>query len=167
MVHKFENDIIYNGERYVTKLPFKPDHDCLPDNYKICEIRLNRLESDKNLLCDYDAIFKEYEMNKIIERVSDNEIAKESGKTHYLAYRPVVRKDKETTKIRAAFDASCPNNRLFLNDCLSLGPNLLSKIFDILLRFRLNYIVILADIKQPFLNIEISSEHKDYLTFLW
>ena len=81
VVHKFENDIMHNGERYITKLPFKPDHDCLIDNYIICEIRLNSLKrqlSDKNLLSDYDAIFKEYEINKIIERVPDDEIAKES-----------------------------------------------------------------------------------------
>ena len=106
-------------------------------------------------------------MNKVIERVPDNEIAKESGKTHYLAHRPVIRKSKETTKIRAIVDASCSGNGLSLNDCLYSGPNLLSKIFDILLRFRLNYIALLADIKQAFLNIEISSEHKDYLRFLW
>ena len=44
VVHKFENDIIHNDERYVIKFPFKPDHDCLTDNCKICEIRLNRLK---------------------------------------------------------------------------------------------------------------------------
>ena len=31
----------------------------------------------------------------------------------------------------------------------------------------MNYTVILADTKQAFFNIEISSEHKDYLRFLW
>ncbi|XP_065665510.1 uncharacterized protein LOC136086937 [Hydra vulgaris] len=115
-VVQFENDIMHNGERYVAKLSFKRDHDCLPDNYKICEIKLNRLKRQlghKNLLSDYDAIFKEYEINKIIERVPDNEIAKESGKTHYLAHRPVVRKDMKTTKIGAvlmfsALTMDCP-----------------------------------------------------------
>ena len=38
VVHKLENNIIHSGKRYVTKRPFKPDHDCLPDNSKICEI---------------------------------------------------------------------------------------------------------------------------------
>ena len=79
----------------------------------------------------------------------------------------MVRADKETTKVRVVFDASCAVNGPSLNDCLYAGPNLLSKIFDILLRFRLNFIAILADIKQAFLNIEISEEHKDYLRFLW
>ena len=53
VIHKLENDILDNGERYVTKFLFKPDHDCLPDNYKICEVRLNRLKrrlSDKSFV---------------------------------------------------------------------------------------------------------------------
>ena len=73
----------------------------------------------------------------------------------------------ETTKIRAVFNASCSNSGPSLNDCLYSGPNLLEKIFDILLRFRLNYIGILANIQQAFLNIEISTEHTDFLRFLW
>ena len=47
------------------------------------------------------------------------------------------------------------------------GPNLLSKIFDILLRFRTNYIGILADIQQAFLNIEMNEKDRDFLRFLW
>ena len=54
-----------------------------------------------------------------------------------------------------------------MDDCLYAGPNLLAKIFDILLRFRLNYIGILADIKQAFLNVEIFAEHQKFLRFLW
>ena len=44
---------------------------------------------------------------------------------------------------------------------------MLAKIFDILLRFRLNYVGILADIKQAFLTVEIFAEHQKFLRFLW
>jgi hypothetical protein len=78
-----------------------------------------------------------------------------------------VREDKQTTKIRAVFDASCKVNGPSLNQCLYSGPNLIAKIFDILVRFRLNKIGIIADIKQAFLNIAISREHRDFVRFLW
>ena len=65
------------------------------------------------------------------------------------------------------FDASCASDGPSFNDCLYSGPNLLSKIFDILLRFRFNFIAVLADIKQAFLKAEISKEHRDFLRFLW
>ena len=64
------------------------------------------------------------------------------------------------------FDASCAPDAASLNDCVYSGPNLLSKIFDILLRFRFNFIAILADSKQAFLNVQISKEHRDFLLFL-
>jgi hypothetical protein len=89
----------------------------------------------------------------------------EVGQVHYLPHRPVICEDKETTKICAVFDASCKVNGPSLNECLYSGPNLLARIFDILIRFRLNRIGILADIKQAFLNIAIPSEHRNYLRF--
>ena len=63
------------------------------------------------------------------------------------------------------FDASCAPDAPSLNDCVYSGPNLLSKIFNILLRFRFNFIAILADSKHALLNVEISKEHKDFLRY--
>ena len=81
------------------------------------------------------------------------------GKVHYLSHRPVLREDKETATIRAVFDGLYLSDGPSLNECLYAGPNLLANIVDILLRFRLNYIRILADIKQTFLHVEIFGEH--------
>ena len=65
------------------------------------------------------------------------------------------------------FDVSCASDGPSLNDCVYSGPNLLLKIFHILLRFQFNFIAILADSKQAFLNVQISKEHRDFLRFLW
>ena len=62
--------------------------------------------TDKNIVEDYDKIFKDYERVGIIERVPKNEIAKDTEKMHNIPHRPVIRNDKQTTKIRAVFDAS-------------------------------------------------------------
>lgn len=167
---QFEKDIKFDGERYITKLPFKPRHDILPDNYNVCEKRLSSLRKrleQKEILYDYNNVFKDYLQNGIIEKVSSDEVTKDIGSVHYIPHRPIVREDRETTKIRAVFDASCSVNGPSLNQCLYSGPNLLAKIFDILLRFRFNKYVILADIKQAFLNVGINPEHKDFVRFLW
>ena len=104
IVSQFENDIAHDGNRYITKLPFKPDHEALPENFNVCQGRLKSLKSKlvaNNILDNYDEIFHEYE---------ENHIAKETGQVHYLPHRPVIRNDKDTTKIRAVFDASCKVN---------------------------------------------------------
>ena len=170
VTHKFEKDIFHNGERYVTKLPFKPDHDVIPDNFKICESRVKNLKRKlmrENLIEDYSNVFVDYEKNNIIEKVPEIDIPKGSGEVHYLPHRPIIKPERKTTKIRPVFDASCSTEGPSLNNCLYSGPNLLSKIFDILIRFRFNPIGIIADIKQAFLNVQISDEHKDFLRFLW
>ena len=84
-----------------------------------------------------------------------DEVPKMPGQVHYLPHRPVLWEDKETTKIQALFDASCASDGPSLNESIYSGPNLLSKIFDMLLLFRFNSIEILADIKQAFLIVEI------------
>ena len=141
VVSKFEEDIVHNSTRYLLKLPFKPDHDLLPDNFNACKGRLKALKSrlvSKGIYSDYDTIFKDYEKEGIIKRVPVEEIAKEAGTTHYLPHRPVIREDKQTTKIRTVFDASCKVNGPSLNEYLYAGPNLIAKIFDALVRFRCN-----------------------------
>ena len=120
----------------------------------------------ENLVERYDEVFKEYEQNKIIVKVPFDEVPKKPSQVHYLPHPLVLREDKETNKIRAVFDASCALDGSSSNESLYSGPNLLSDLSDILLRFRFNFIAILADIKQAFLNVEISKEHRDLPFFL-
>jgi hypothetical protein len=43
----------------------------------------------KGIYSDYISIFKDYEEDRIIERVPVEEIAKGAGATHYLPHRPL------------------------------------------------------------------------------
>ena len=118
-INQFEKDIVFNGERYVTRLPFKVDHDLLLDNFKICEaglINLKRKLAYHNYLKEYNEIIKDYESKKIIERVPKNEIYKKPGEIHYLPIRPVIREEKDTTKISdASFSTNGPFWSKFIN----------------------------------------------------
>ena len=92
MIHDLEKYIFHNGQRYMTKLAFRPGHEFLPDNFSVFEQRLKelkyRLTSD-NLVEIYDDIFKEVEQNKIIEKVHFDEVSKKPGQVHYLPH-PLV-----------------------------------------------------------------------------
>ena len=71
------------------KLPFRPGHEFLPDNFPVCEQSLKNqknLLTSENLVEKYDEIFKEYEQNKIIEKVPFNEVPKKTGQVHYLPH---------------------------------------------------------------------------------
>ena len=53
-----------------------------------------------------------------------------------------------------------------LNDALPSGPCLLPFLQEILLRFRIGKIDLVADIKQAFLQISINKEHFGLVRFL-
>ena len=163
--------IKFNGERYETPLPWKQSHDTLPDNYVNSKNRLlslmKRLRKNPELFKEYDNIIKEQEKEGIIEQTPENHTTV-PGQVHYLPHHPVVREDKETSKVRIVYDASSKQHgQPSLNDCLETGPNLLPQIIDVLIRFRSNKIGLISDIKKAFLNVGIRAIDRDVLRFLW
>ena len=80
---------------------------------------------------------------------------------HYLPHHAVVRRDKETSKVRIVYDASAQSTRPSLNNCLYAGPKFNQKILDILLRLRLYKIPLTADIEKAFLMISIAEQDRD------
>ena len=116
---------------------------------------------------EYDSIIKDQEEKGIIERVTSSEDI-EVGQTHYLSHHPVIRQDKDTTKVRIVYNASAKNSSgTSLNSCLYIGPCLLKTVAEILARFRLYPIALTADIEKAFLMIGIHPSDCDVLRFLW
>ena len=116
------------------------------------------------MLKNYDTIFKEYLQEGIIGKASN---IPNEGYIHYLSHPPVIRNDRETSKIRVVFDASAIfKHEKSLNDVLDLGPCLLPLLFNILPRFRTWKIGLIVDIKQAFLQIEVTPEHRDFFRFM-
>ena len=54
-----------------------------------------------------------------------------------------------------------------MNDVLYSGPCILPLLYDILFRFRIEKIDIVADVQQAFLQIEIDENHRDFQRFIW
>ncbi|UYV69309.1 hypothetical protein LAZ67_6003213 [Cordylochernes scorpioides] len=132
--------------RYEVHLPWIEPAQKLKENKSHAEVRLRKMTEDlkkRGFYHHYNKIFKEWKENGIIERI-------------------------HTTPVRPVFDASCKTKDGWsLNDCLAKGPNLLKLIPDIMLRFRLNKIGIVADIEKAFLQISVAEEDRQFLRFLW
>ena len=61
---------------------------------------------------------------------------------------------------------SARSNGPSLNDCLHVCPKHNQRIFNILLRFRMKKVALVADVEKAFLMIAVEKEDRDVLHFL-
>ena len=123
--------------------------------------------ANKTLLGEYNKIFQDQLAQGIIEKVPPLEISKEN--VNFMPHHAVICEERTTSKVRVVFDASCKSQSddLSINDCLERGPNCIPLLFDVMVRFRVHTIALLADIEKAFFPIEIRPEDRDFLRFLW
>ena len=166
----FGDSIGFDGQRYSVKLPWKVGNTTLPTNYELSLSRMKaqvkRLRKQPEILAEYDSKIKQQLEVGVIERVPELDTAE---KVHYLPHQAVVRQDAKTTKVRVVYDASATDSKskMSLNDCLHVGPSLNPLLIDLLLRFRVNRVALVADIEKAFLNVSVDKADRDCLRFLW
>lgn len=92
----------------------------------------------------------------------------DNPKAVYLPHHAVVREDKDTTKVRVVFDASCKGfNNFSLNDNLLVGPKLQQDLRHILMRWRSHKICIAADIIKMYRMVRVAQEDTEFQRILW
>jgi len=171
-LEQFNKTIKFDGERYQIAWPWKDCQSELPDNYDVALERMKslsrRLQSNRNLLQQYNDILQSQLEQGIVERVLEADVDNDFTK-HYLPHHPVVKPSRNTTKVRIVYDASAKSrkNVKCLNDCLYRGPITLPDLCGVLLRLRTYLIVILADVEKAFLQIGIQRQERDVTRFLW
>ncbi len=98
---------------------------------------------------EYDAIIRNQIELGTVEHVKQRSSTDENiSCIHYLPHDAVVRRDKDTTKVRVVYDASAKGNGTSLNNCLHAGPKFDQTIFDLLLKFRAHRVALM---RRPFL----------------
>ena len=172
--NNFIEDIAFDGQNYAVGLPWKDSSFPVSNGYDTCSKRLQslhrKLQADPVLLNEYNKIICDQLEAGIIERVPEtSDSSNEETRINFLPHHPVIRKDKDTTKVRIVYDGSAKgsNDERSLNDCLQIGPNFTPHVFDILVKFRWNAIGITADIEKAFLMIAIKEVDRDAFRFLW
>ena len=144
------------------------DHDeIFPDNKSMAEERLKilkkRFSRDKQYHEDYtrfmeDMVQKEY-AEKSFQQV-------QQGKTWFIPYRGVYHPSK-LGKIRVVFDCSTKYNGVSINKKLMSGSNLTNQIISILVKFRKDFVAVMADIEAMLYQVFVADQHRNLLIFLW
>jgi hypothetical protein len=132
---------------------WKTKHPNITNNYNMCKNRLVSLLSSKlittttQLLRDHNDIFKKWEEKGYIEQVLDPYPRRQG--VWYAQHFPVLRMQKDTSKIRPVFDCAAKTKGVCLNDFLTQGPQVMT-----------------TDMAEMFLRVQVAEEDRDYLRFL-
>ncbi|EYC37237.1 hypothetical protein Y032_0813g2483 [Ancylostoma ceylanicum] len=170
VLRRFNDTIRKKKDGYYVRLPWKEQHEPLPDNKSIALARLhgiyNRYKDNPKVLDDYDKVFKDQLQKGILEEVSDQEDT--DTIKHYLPHKPVFTPSKATTKMRIVFDASAHlAGKPSLNDVLYKGPLILPKLQGMMLRFRTGKIAIVSDVEKAFLQVRLHKADRDATRCIW
>ena len=168
-VRKVAESRRYINGRYEVAIPWKNDEPPLYCNRKTAEDRLYSLEKHLQRRPDvgekYCQVMKANETKGYIRKLEPGEI--DNGPSWYLPHFPVVREDKETTKVRIVYDSAARYGGISLNDAMLPGPKLQQDVFDVLLRFRSNPVALVADLTEMFSQVTMAKQDRRYHRFLW
>ena len=120
----------------------------------VAERVYSKLENQK-IASKYEEVFDIQEELGIIEPVKN----RSSGQV-FIPHRPVIRNEENvTTKIRPVFNCSLKvGNAPSLNEAAFPGIDLMNNLLSLVMYFRNNNYVILADIVKAFLQVRLSLE---------
>lgn len=169
-VKKVEETLKVGQEFYEVSLPWKENRESLTNNYKSAVKRLENtekgLQRDKQTYEKYSKTITSYEEKGYIAEVQSTDIESEL-KCWYLPHFPIIKPEKETTKVRIVFDASARHKGVCLNDVLEQGPKLQGNLFEVLMRFRHHSVAVVGDVAEMYLQVRIAKEDQPFLRFLW
>lgn len=147
-------------------LPIKKEFG-LPDNRDVVYRRtvgtLRNLKKSKEKINAVLAILAEDIKTGHVEQLQHEE--RKLGSDWYLPPFVVTHKRKGTPRV--VYDAAAEFQGTSLNSLLLQGPDLLTGLREVLMRFRERNVAVSADIKGMFLNFRVASEHRRFLKFFW
>ncbi len=158
--------------RFVVGVPFNEKKKQIGSSRAMAVRRFNsverRLHRNPAHYQQYLAFMQEYIALGHMEKIPTGEPLEEIGRTFHLPHHHVINEGSTTTRLRVVFDGSAKTSTgVSLNEAMFVGATLQDDLFDLLLRFRLNPIVIKADITKMFRQFKLRPEDADFHRIVW
>lgn len=168
-------DILVNttrnvGGRYEVGMLWARENFVIPDNRPAALQRLfsneRRFEKDPTYAARYSQIMNEYVEMGFARKLKVSELNGPEGQTNYLVHFGVVNPNKPE-KLRVVFHAALKYKGVSLNDLLLPGPDLLTSLVGVLIRFRTSLIGVSGDIEKMFMQVAVRQQDQSMLRYVW
>ena len=158
---------VVNGH-YQLDVPFKQLPPDLPDNKFVAEKRFQHLQrrigTDRTFGDRYRKTVQEYLDNGYAEKCQEKHGP--NGWTWYIPHHAVLNVHKPE-KLRVVFDCAAEYQGISINKAVHQGPDFTNRLLGVLFRFRERPVVIVADVKAMYHQVQVTPDHRDALRFLW
>ena len=159
------------GKFWTAGYPFLKNPSILNDNYnaalKALERRETRLKKDENLMKLYDDQVNDFVKRGVISKLSKIELSNWDGPVRYVDHHEVF-KEGSTTPLRIVINSSFRNgNELSFNEILMKGPNVLTSLLNVLIRWRLYPVAFVGDISKMYHNVKTGELEGHLRRLLW
>ena len=164
-----EREYSKKGSHYKLPLPLRNPDAVFPNNRRMAELRLKNLKKsfikDKQYHKDCTSFMEDMIRKRGYAERSDPK-ANQQDKTWFISHHGLYHPSKPG-KIRIVFDCSAEYDGFSVNKILLSGPDPTNQIVGILVKFREDYVVIMADIEAIFYQVFVANQHRSLLTFPW
>ena len=157
-------------DAYVSGLLWREEEPSLPNNYEMAKKRLQTLEkkfeSCPEVRERYAKSIQDDTEKGYVNKLSEEEVQCDSKVTWYLPHRFVIN-PKKPDRLRRVYDAWAKFMGQSLSDKIYTGPDILSSLFGVFLRFCEGRIAMAADAKEMYHVLRLPDHDKPAMTFLW
>ena len=156
---------------WTASYPYLRDPIVLKDNYdmvfKILLKRENKLMKDEMLMEKYREQIEDFVNRGVIRKMTNEELENWTGPVRYVDHREVY-KEGSSTPVRIVINSSIKDKyEHSLNDILMKGPNVLTSLLEILIRWRMYPVGFVADIAKMYHNVRTGKLEANLRRLLW
>ena len=159
-----EDSIIKTNGHYQMRLPFR-ENVIMPNNQSqacmFAERLKRKLERNEKLRSQYSCF-----MTDLKKKVPLSAINRDDGRVWYIPHHGVYH-SRKPDKLRVVFNCPVVYRGTSLNSQLLQGPDITNHMFGVLLRWRQDYVDMMADIEAMFYQVRVAPEDCDMLRYLW
>ena len=165
-----DDSVLKTNGHYQMPLPFRNKEAIMPNNLLQADAFAMRLKKklvkDEKLREQYTDFMTDLEKKGFAERVPSSEIARNDGRVWYIPHHG-VRHPRKPEKLRVVFNCPVIFEGTSLNSQLLQGPDMTNHMYGVLLRWRQENVVIMADIEAMFYQVRVTPGDCDMLRYLW
>ena len=162
---------IQEEKKWEAGYPWIKDPYDLPDNKCAALAKLKstekRLLKDKNCAQIYQQQIDDMISRGVARKVNSEKLSEYNGPIHYIALHVVLKPESKSTPCRIVFNSTANFHGHVLKEYFAKGPDIMNKLFEVLLRFREERVGFVGDISKMSHSIKIPLRDQMTHLFLW